>query len=115
MSGTVNPRIHWLAAAVLVLSAGLLSACGDDADDAGAGDVEATCQLLAALEPGEDVSDDDLNDLDAIIQVAPDEIRGLVQTVRGAFEEQGAAAFDDPEVGSAIDAVGAFQERECSG
>ena len=115
MSGTGHRRIRWLATASLtIISVGLIGACGDDDDDNGAVDLEATCEILAGIEAGEDISDETLDDLDALIEVAPDEIKASVQTVRDAFEEQGEAAFDDPEVGTAFETVGTFEERECS-
>lgn len=113
MSATVQRRVRWVVAAHLAISVGLLGACSDDEGDDSAGDVEATCEILAGIDPGEDISDDTIDDLDALIEVAPDEIVASVQTVRDAFAEQGAAAFDDPEVGTAFETVGTFEGEQC--
>jgi hypothetical protein len=97
----------------VLLAGGVLGACSDD-EDSSAGDVEATCALLADITSGEDITDETLGQLDDIIEVAPEEVAASVTTVRDAFAEDGEAAFDDPEVGEAFEAVGAFESKECA-
>jgi hypothetical protein len=103
-----------LVVAGLLLFAAAIGVFSDGADDGG-GDVAASCQILARITPGKEaVSDQILADVDALLKVAPDEIAASVQTVRDAFAQKGAAAFEDPTLATSFKTVDAFRTRECS-
>ena len=103
-----------LVVAGVLLFATAIGVFSDSANDSG-GDVAASCQILARITPGEEtVSDEILANVDALLEVAPDEIAPSVQTIRDAFAEKGAAAFEDPTLATSFETVEAFRTRECS-
>jgi len=90
--------------AVFAVSMGVF----DDGPDS-SGDVVATCELLEGGENSITVES-----LDRLIAVAPADVAASVRTVRDRFAAVGEAAFDEPAVGAAFEAVGAFEAQECS-
>ena len=120
---------RWRVAASLAAMA-LLAACGgddgrdergDQAADPTAGseagnDAAAYCE--AARELDEQDSFPTVEQLDELVDIAPDEIRGDVDYVVGRFKEgieagDPGSAFADPEVERRMEPIEAFEAREC--
>jgi hypothetical protein len=85
-----------------------LTGCGDD-DDASADD--EYCELVRELNASEEQPSDDL--LDRYVAAAPDEIADEAEVAAEAIQEEGEAAFDDPDVLDAIEDIEDFEAEEC--
>lgn len=72
-------------ATVIATAALLLAACGGD--DAAGADDERFCELLAAPMSEDDTEDDLAEDLDALVEAAPDEIADEMQRLSELFTE----------------------------
>ena len=96
-------------AAVVLVGSGALAACGDDDGD----DVQAYCDLSAELDEQEGPPSDE--QLDEISDLAPDEISEEIDFVVDRFNEDGEAAFEDPEVGERFVVIEGFETENCDG
>lgn len=98
------PGVGLIVAGLVVVAVSM----GVVSDDAGDGDVAATCGLL---NDGEDIT---VEGLDRLVAVAPDDIVASVRTVRDRFAAVGEAAFDEPGLIAAFESVEAFKAEECN-
>ena len=105
-------------AALAALSALLipLAACGGD-DDGGGDSIQAYCDFSAGLDGQEDFPSDE--QLDELIELAPDEISDDVDFVAGRFKEENdtpedaGAVFDEPDIVERIERIEAFEQEQC--
>lgn len=122
-----NHRKTWMA--IGLSAALLLGACGDDDDsegdsttttteeEAAGGDVEEYCAAVAELESTDE--DPTVEQVEAIRDAAPDEIRAEIDLVVDAFVEgiesgDLNSVFGDPEVTQALeDVIEPFEEENC--
>lgn len=104
----------WLAVGVLVLLTG--PGCGDSEVDGGSGDLQAFCDKAAALDRLNRPPTDE--ELDRLVEVAPDEIEDeaviLVEAAR-EFREGNENAADSPEIQQAGNRLDEFVENNCRG
>ena len=101
----------------LALGLAVLGGCGDDDDDGGGGggggsDVQAYCDLAAAAGQGEAGASED--QLDQLLEAAPDEIQDDVQTVVEAIQSGDAEAVSAPEVTEASENITQFEQENCA-
>lgn len=128
---TSKRMVRYLAAALALTM--LASACGDDDDgdgdeaavdsteatepeDAPSGDAEEYCALAAELDEQEDFPS--VEQLDALAEAAPEEIKESIDFVVGKFKEaiesgDPGAAFADPEMEEAFGPIEEFETEEC--
>lgn len=106
----------------------LAAACGDDDDDAAVDSTETTeaeaaagesdeyCALAAELDEQEDFPS--VEQLDALAEAAPEEIKENIDLVVGKFKEaieagDPGAAFADPEMEEAFGPIEEFETEQC--
>jgi len=102
---------HCVAVGVVLGALMTLSACGDDETKSDGASVEKTCEVMATMEGEDDIT---VENLDKLLAVAPAEISEHVSLVRDEVAANGAAAYDNPEVVEAFEAVGAFEQSNCA-
>lgn len=112
----MNRTAGWKAVAGVAALAMVVAACGDDESEDAAGDVEAYCALAAELD--EQDSFPTAEQLEALRDAAPEEIRAEIDVVVPAFLEATEAgdpfaAFEDPVVEENIGVIEAFEEETC--
>jgi hypothetical protein len=86
--------------------------CPEDEGDEGAvnPEFEEYCALAEDFNEAEEFVDEEIQ---ALIDAAPEEIADEVTLAGNALIEQGEAAFNDPEVVEAADAIQEFETEEC--
>ena len=124
---TMRRRLRVVAS---VTAMALLAGCGgDDGRDGGperaaggtgttSAGTDASAYCEAARELDEQDSFPTVEQLDELVDIAPDEIKADVEFVVGRFKEgieagDPASAFADPEVERRMEPVEAFEAREC--
>lgn len=125
-------------ATVAFLALGGLAACGDDSEEEAA-TIEEFCERAQELQgnegvgPGNETSQENLDGLDELIPIAPEEIGDDLQVVRdtladaaqleadleGADQAERTAAIadhaaDNPEFSSAFERIQAFVDEQCA-
>lgn len=102
----------WAAMIAVVLLVGTTAACGDDDDDAAA--LTDYCELARTLDEQERFPTTE--QLEGIRDAAPEEVAQEVNIVATALIDAGEdpfAAFEDPDVERAMEAIEAFDAGEC--
>lgn len=102
-------RSTWTRVLVIGALCGIvIPACGDD-DDAATSDTEAYCAAIGGL--GDRLPTDE--EISMILDVAPEEIAEDLDVVLGAIRENGAAAFEDPDVAARFGPIEEFEASNC--
>jgi len=121
MTGQITRKLFTTAAVLALLAFGGLAACGDDDDGGGGGgdaggdggggeDVQAYCDIAAELSEIEGEIPEE--QLDQVVEVAPEEIRGDVEVVVEAIRTQDTENAD--EVVAAQENLSAFEQENCA-
>lgn len=107
-------RVSTLVLALMLTIGG--GACGDGNGDGDSGDLQAFCDQAAALDRLNRPPTDE--ELDRLVEVAPDEIEDeaviLVEAAR-EFREGNENAADSPEIQQAGNRLDEFVENSCRG
>lgn len=99
----------WRYAAVFVAAAGLfIAGCSDDSDDDASADVDAYCEMAAELDAQDTPPTDE--QLDAILEATPDEIKDEGETFVAAIKADEDFTEEDIEAEAAIQA---FEAENC--
>lgn len=104
LPGSRSARVVTSVVAVVAL---LLAGCGND-DEGDEQSIVAYCELSRTLNEADREPTEE--ELDQLVQLAPDEIQDEVATLVQAVES---GDFDDPEIAEADQALSSFEEEHC--